>query len=58
MKATLYTYSFYGTVPSLVGVKLAQVFTYWEFKFVAPMKSKSDGGLGLIYICGEHGVQA
>ena len=34
--------------------KLAQVFTSRDFIFVAPMKSKSDGGIGLIDICDDH----
>ena len=58
MEATLYTYPLYGKFPSLLGNKLAQVFTYEEFIFVAPMKSKAHGGIVLMGLCDEHGVPA
>ena len=46
LKATFYTDPLYGKVPSLLGNKLAQVFTSGDFIFVSPMKSKADGGNG------------
>jgi len=58
LKATFYTETLYRKVPSLLGNKLAQVFPSWDFIFVAPMKSKADGGLGLMDLCDEHGIPA
>ena len=43
-------------MPSLLGNKLAKVFTSRDFSFVVPMKSKEDGVIGLIHICDEHGI--
>ena len=49
IKSTFYTDTVCGKVPSLLCNKLSQVFTSGNLIFVAPMKSKADGGLGLIY---------
>ena len=56
MKAAIYTYPFDVKVPSMLENKLVQVFTSGYFIFVAYMKSKSDGGLGLMDLCDKHGV--
>ena len=32
------------------------MFTYGDFKFVSPMNSKSDGGIGLMSICRDHEI--
>ena len=58
LKATFYIDPLYGKVPSMLGNKLAQVFTSGDFIFVAPMKSKADRGLGLMDLCDEHGIPA
>ena len=34
------------------------MFTYEELIFVASMKSKTDGGIGLMGLCDEHGITA
>ena len=54
LKATIYIYPLYVNVTSLLGNKFAQVFTSGELIFVAPMKSKVDGGIGLMDLCDEH----
>ena len=54
MKATFYEDSLYGKELSLVGNKLAQVLPSRDFLFVVPMKSKSNGLIGLRDICDEH----
>mmetsp|Transcript_15996 Transcript_15996/g.23839 ORF Transcript_15996/g.23839 Transcript_15996/m.23839 type:complete len:1130 (+) Transcript_15996:7540-10929(+) len=58
LKATFYTDPLYGKVPSLLGNKLAQIFTSGDFIFVSPMKSKADGGNGLVDLCDEYGIPA
>ena len=54
MKAAFYIDPLYEKVPSLLGGKLAQVFNSGHFIFFVPTKSKLDGVLGLMDICGEH----
>ena len=44
----------YGNVPSLLENKPAQMFTSGDFTFVATMKSKSYGGIGLMDLCDKH----
>ena len=56
LKATLYTYNLYGKVTSMLGNKLAKVFTSGYFIFVTYTKSKADGGIGLMDIHDKHGV--
>ena len=56
LNATFYTDPLYGKVPSLLGNKLEEVFTFGEFIFIASMKSKADGGIGLMDICDKHGI--
>ena len=34
------------------------MFTSVDFIFIAPMKLKSYGGIGLMYLCDEHGIPA
>ena len=58
LKATFYTDPLYGKVKSVTGNKLAQVFTSGDFIFVSPMKSKADGGHGLVDLCDEIGIPA
>ena len=58
LESTFYTHTLYRKVSSLLVNKLAQVFTSGEFMFVAPMKSKSDGGIGIIDLCDKHGIPA
>ena len=46
----------YGNVLSLLVNKIAQVFTSGEFTFVATMKSRADGEIGIMDICDKHGI--
>ena len=32
------------------------MFTSGDLIFVAPMKSKVDGGIGIMNLCEEHGI--
>ena len=56
MKATFYIYPMYEKLPSLLVNKLLHVFTTRELIFVAPIKSKAYGGIGLMDLCDEHDI--
>ena len=56
LKANFYTDTLYIKVPSMLGNKLVQVFISGDFILVASMRSKEYGGIGLMDICGNHGI--
>ena len=56
IKVAFYTDSLYVNVPSYLWGGLSQVFTSRDFIFVVSMKSKADGGTGVMDICDEHGI--
>ena len=56
LKVIFYTDPLYGTLPSLLGNKLAQVIIFRDFIFVAPMKSKADVVIGLIDLYENYGI--
>ena len=56
LKVTFYKDPLYGTLPSLLGNKLAQVLISRDFIFVAPMKSKADVVIGLIDLYENYGI--
>ena len=58
LKETFYTDPLYRKIPSHSESKLSHLFTFCDFILVAPMKSKSYIGIGLMDICDEDGIPA